>query len=59
MGGLKGLLPFIVNAFLSINPKETALGLQNLVKEILELKNALNGVTDAQNRSAQSQMFEA
>ena len=59
MGGLKGLLPFIFNAFLSINPKETALGLQNLVKEILELKNALNGVTDAQNRSAQSQMFEA
>ena len=43
LGGLKGLIPFIVMAVTSINPDKTALGLEKIVQELINFKNALDG----------------
>ena len=54
-GGLKGVLALIVSIATTINPRETAIGLQNLVDKINELRDALNGVAESNNKLLQQQ----
>lgn len=49
MGGLKGIVPFFIAMFTSINPEKTALGIEKLVQELKYLKEALTGVTTSDN----------
>ena len=49
MGGLKGMVPFFIAMFTSINPEKTALGIEKLVQELKYLKEALTGVTTSDN----------
>lgn len=49
MGGLKGVIPFIVMAITSANPEKTALGIEKVVQELRNLKDALTGITTDDN----------
>ena len=49
LGGLKGLLPMLVMAFTSFSPKDTAAGLEKLVAQFHDLKEAISGAATTAN----------
>ena len=49
LGGLKGLLPMLVMAFTSFSPKDTAAGIEKLVAQFHDLKEAISGAATTAN----------
>ena len=59
MGGLKGLIPTFISLFTSINPTDTALGLEKVTNQVLALGRALTGWTSKNNAEEQTKWFQA
>ena len=49
LGGLKGLLPMLVMAFTSFSPKDMAAGIEKLVTQFHDLKEAISGAATTAN----------
>jgi hypothetical protein len=54
LGGLKGVIPFIINLVTTFKPEQTAVGISKVVQELHNFKAALDGTQQALNIESQN-----